>query len=341
MNLNIVSKYRNEIYGFAILWVVVFHGTAINSIDYSFGNPVLMPLQSFLSVGNVGVDIFLFMSGICLYYSFVKNNDLYQFSKKRLLRIIPPVVLVYGIYWIIRYGVIAGDSAGLISRFLLLRFWLTGAQTVYYASLVLLLYFLYPYIYNCLFSGRHSGLRMAILMLVAYSTVIVISLVAPKWYSLTEIALTRIPVFIFGSYFGKMVYEGKVVNRYIGLLAIAGSLAFLVLINLGILHGSAKRFFYLFGGVSLSYTLAIILHVIASHGIKGEGAVRRALSFAGTISFELYLAHIMCNQVLRLLPIYKEGDLAQYAVVAMIALLVAIISGKLSTKIRDKAMSAI
>lgn len=50
MNLNIVSKYRNEIYGFAILWVVVFHGTAINSIDYSFGNPVLMPLQSFLSV---------------------------------------------------------------------------------------------------------------------------------------------------------------------------------------------------------------------------------------------------------------------------------------------------
>ena len=81
--------------------------------------------------------------------------------------------------------------------------------------------------------------------------------------------------------------------------------------------------------------------MIASHGIKGEGAVRRALSFAGTISFELYLAHIMCNQVLRLLPIYKEGDLAQYAVVAMIALLVAIISGKLSTKIRDKAMSAI
>lgn len=341
MNLNIVSKYRNEIYGFAILWVVVFHGTAINSVDYSFGNPALIPLQSFLSVGNVGVDIFLFMSGICLYYSFAKNNDLYQFSKKRVLRIIPPVVLVYGIYWIIRYGVIACDPAGLISRFLLLRFWLTGDQTVYYASLVLLLYFLYPYIYNCLFSGRHPGLRMVILMLIAYGTVIVISLVDPKWYSLTEIALTRIPVFVFGSYFGKFVYEGKVVNRYFGLLAIAGSLVFLILVNLGIFHGSAKRFFYLFGGVCLSYALAIVLHMIASHKIKGEGAVRRALSFAGTISFELYLAHIMCNQVLRLLPLYKEGDLVQYAVVAMIAFLVAVVSAKLSTKIHAKAMSAI
>ena len=60
MNLNIISKYRNEIYGFSIIWIVLFHGAAINNVDYSFGFSVLYPLQAFLSIGNVGVDIFYF-----------------------------------------------------------------------------------------------------------------------------------------------------------------------------------------------------------------------------------------------------------------------------------------
>lgn len=74
MNLNIISKYRNEIYGFSIIWIVLFHGAAINNVDYSFGFSVLYPLQAFLSIGNVGVDIFLFLSGVCLYFFVCKKQ---------------------------------------------------------------------------------------------------------------------------------------------------------------------------------------------------------------------------------------------------------------------------
>lgn len=76
MNLGIISKFRNEIYGFSIIWIVLFHGAAINKVDYSFGCSVLYPLQAFLSIGNVGVDIFLFLSGVSLLFICEKQRHL-------------------------------------------------------------------------------------------------------------------------------------------------------------------------------------------------------------------------------------------------------------------------
>lgn len=340
MNLNIISKYRNEIYGFSIIWIVLFHGTAINNVDYSFGFSVLYPLQAFLSIGNVGVDIFLFLSGVCLYFSFAKSKDIYLYGKKRLLRIVPPVLIIYGVYWIVRYGVFASDPLGVLSRFLLIRFWLTGDQTIYFASLVLFLYLLYPYIHAFLFTGERHTLRLAALLTVAYVVVVTISLVDPKWYSLTEIALTRIPVFILGSYFGKLVYEGKSVNRGFALLAIFGSLAFLVIVDAGILHGAIKRYFYLFGGICFSYAIALLILALDKTLPGSIGRLlRTVLSNAGVISFEVYLAHIMTNQVLRLLPLYKEGDLLQYVAAAMIAFVIACVSHRITNGFAKKAMS--
>ena len=91
MRLDIVSKHRSSIYGLAILWVVIFHGTAIDKVDYTFGHQHLLGwLQSIISVGNVGVDVFLLLSGVCLYFSFCKKQDAYGFMKKRIARIVPP-----------------------------------------------------------------------------------------------------------------------------------------------------------------------------------------------------------------------------------------------------------
>ncbi len=342
MNLNIISKYRNEIYGFSIIWIVLFHGAAINHVDYSFGYSLLQPMQRFLSLGNVGVDIFLFLSGVCLYFSFAKSQNLYLFAKKRLLRIIPPVLIVYSLYWIVRYGVFASDPVGVVSRLMLMRFWLTGDQTIYFASLMLVLYFFYPYIYAFLFSGKRSGLRFVVLMIAAYIAVVTISLVDPKWYSLTEIALTRIPVFILGSYFGKWVYEGKVVGRVFVPVALIGSVAFFAILDADILSGPMKRFFYLVGGVSLSYTFALLMYVLDNRmrcSADCPPLLHRFLSFFGAFSFELYLAHIMINQILRMLPLYQKGDLLQYLAIAVISCFVAFAAHKVTDALAKKALA--
>ena len=247
---------------------------------------------------------------------------------------------MYSLYWIVRYGVFDTDLVGVVSRLMLMRFWLTGDQTIYFASLMLVLYFFYPYIYAFLFSGKRSGLRFVVLIIATYGAVVTISLVDPKWYSLTEIALTRIPVFILGSYFGKWVYEGKVVGRVFVPLTLIGSVAFFAVLDAGFLSGPMKRFFYLVGGVSLSYTFALLMYVLDNRMRCSAGCpLRRFLSFFGAFSFELYLAHIMVNQILRMLPLYQKGDFLQYLVVVVISCFVALAAHKVTNALAKKALA--
>lgn len=63
--VQLLSKYRNLLMGVATLLVIFGH---------SAGNGVLMPhwLETLCGLGSVGVDIFLLMSGLGLWYSLNK-----------------------------------------------------------------------------------------------------------------------------------------------------------------------------------------------------------------------------------------------------------------------------
>lgn len=64
IELNRLSKYRKELMGFSALLILVCHAYAY--ID-------LPPLLGYvLSIGNIGVDCFLFLSGMGLWYSLSK-----------------------------------------------------------------------------------------------------------------------------------------------------------------------------------------------------------------------------------------------------------------------------
>lgn len=54
-----------------------------------------------LIFGSIGVEIFLFLSGMGLFFSMRKNENVLCFYKKRLKRLSVPYVLIGGIYWII------------------------------------------------------------------------------------------------------------------------------------------------------------------------------------------------------------------------------------------------
>lgn len=81
-----ISLFRNEIYGIAILWVVLFHGKIMNNVHLEDSMPILNKILGF---GNVGVDIFLFLSGISCVLSYQKNPNCDHFYSKRLWRLLP------------------------------------------------------------------------------------------------------------------------------------------------------------------------------------------------------------------------------------------------------------
>ena len=58
-----MSRYRGELMGAAIVFIILFHVPLARS-DAFFG---------LRRCGNIGVDMFLFLSGIGLWYSWVKN----------------------------------------------------------------------------------------------------------------------------------------------------------------------------------------------------------------------------------------------------------------------------
>lgn len=68
------------LYGISIVWIVLFHFKAFDTI------PLLSDVVGF---GELGVDIFLFLSAFGLCNSFEGNKNVRVFYLKRIIRIIP------------------------------------------------------------------------------------------------------------------------------------------------------------------------------------------------------------------------------------------------------------
>jgi peptidoglycan/LPS O-acetylase OafA/YrhL len=95
MRLQLISKYRTELMGIAILWIVFYH------LQIDLGESLyLAPLHIIQTLGYGGVDLFFFLSGFGVTAGWLsKNYNIAEFYKKRLIRIIPTYWL-----WMLLYG---------------------------------------------------------------------------------------------------------------------------------------------------------------------------------------------------------------------------------------------
>lgn len=78
LNYSLISKYRALLMGIAILFIMFCH------LDVSQGHNGVptTSLARALHVFTVGVDMFLFLSGVGLYYSYTKRTQSYgEFEK--------------------------------------------------------------------------------------------------------------------------------------------------------------------------------------------------------------------------------------------------------------------
>ena len=90
-NWNLFSKYRDKLMSLAILEVMVFH---FFEDLYNQAGITSKPVSIIRNYGAFGVEMFLILSGIGLYYSFRKNPDIRSFYLKRLKGILIPYFLI-------------------------------------------------------------------------------------------------------------------------------------------------------------------------------------------------------------------------------------------------------
>lgn len=199
-NFTIFSKYRGELMGIAILGVCLLHAFKWAGIGDSLIAHAVGPLARIAFT-----DGFLFLSGFGLYYSFRKNGDLRKFYIKRINRVLLPYMIMGLPFFLL--GLITGDIS--VSAFLLkltsLYFWFWGNDGMWYISVSLALYFIFPVVYKLLFVQQKELIVVARTLLIIATCVFVcfaLYYFAPHYYNMLQIGITKAPMFFIGMLVG-------------------------------------------------------------------------------------------------------------------------------------------
>lgn len=276
------SKYRTELMGLAIIMVVFHHLTLRTSVG------LLGKGYMFLRVtGAMGVDIFLFLSGLGLFYSFRKNPDIKAFYKKRLIRIIPTYVLICAPFYAFKYLIGTNfDIKGFLLHLSLISYWIDGSCDWYIAAIIVL-YALFPLFYRVMKNNRLSGfiILIAIWGLISFT----VFLISPSVFHNTETFWPRIPIFLFGVYMGKPILDKKATTKNIVLYS--------AIVNILVL---AVEAYYCLQGASVAYSfwprlfyfplcLSLMFMVCFMFELFRLERTRHLLKFFGGITLEIYL----------------------------------------------------
>ena len=290
-----IPDVRNELFGFSIISIMIFHFCE----DTEKANPsaVLSALVwgYNLLLGSVGVEIFLFLSGMGLFYSLSRDARITRFYRKRLTRILPTYLLFGGAGWLALDILIRNAGwARFGLDFSMLSFWTDGVRLVWYIALILALYLVFPLLYRLI---NTSDAFAVVLIAAVFAGCLTLYFCAPAVYDNIEIALWRVAIFLVGIWYGKRRNQGKGFAKEWLVFAVLG--AVFMLLNLLTNHYPS-----LLGGVfslrlGLLFYPMIVIFVAAAILLRlKDGIIRRVLRFFGAMSLELYLSHVMLRAVM-------------------------------------------
>lgn len=271
--LRLISAARNFIFGFSILYLVWFH--SITGYANNF-------INTLYRMGESGVDIFLVLSGMGLYYSYSKDNDLKHFYAKRLLRILPSCLLVcvpFFLYKLTQHG----DIFKFIRQIFLVEFFVSGELTEWFITALLCFYLIYPAVHMLFKKLRYSPLALAGICMAIYAVYIAAD------SSLGRIGLLwlRLPAFLTGAVLGHYIKAGACIkNKRLVLLAAFLLMLAAMLLNM-LFFDKIKVIKYM---TELLYALCLII-LLAVLDTKAPKAIKAVFLFYSAITLEIYLVH--------------------------------------------------
>lgn len=256
------SKYRTQLMGISILLIMLFH-------------------VGFLKCGYIGVEFFLLISAIGLFFSLSNDQRLIPFYKKRLIRILPAYLIIAVPYFLYHHrdgfelGNYLFDLAGLCILNSELYFWFIG--------LIILCYLIAPFYFK-LMNYKYSIFVPFIVLVVFYFLGI--------QFKPLEIMLNRFAVFFFGFHLAKWVYEKKQINiKYLGLYCFFIWILILMSEEVHLFDGLHRVLFFF---LSIPALMGLILVLKVTPPL-----IHKWLVFLGGITLEIYMVHErICLKVL-------------------------------------------
>ena len=276
-----ISRFRGALMGIAMLIIILFHVDLARS-DMFFG---------LRRMGNLGVDMFLFLSGIGLWFSWMKTPSYRHFYFRRLIRIYPAWLIIACLYYLPRLHV--HDAASLVNLIGEIgfnwNFWLHDELSFWYIPAIMMLYLFAPPYMELI--RRHSVYRWLPVVMIMWC--ILVEWVAPILLAVghLEIFWSRVPIFFIGINMGEMVRQKRTIDgQGIWMLII---MFVMTSVSCFFLEQERHGQFPLFVERMLYIPLTITFILICNRVLRRTPKwVNGALAFVGSLSLECYLIHL-------------------------------------------------
>ena len=276
-----ISRYRGELMGAAMLFIMLFH-VSLPRNDLFFG---------LRRMGNIGVDMFLFLSGIGLWFSWMKKSSARHFFTKRYLRIYPAWLIMACLYYIPRFH--GGDFMAWLDLIgditINWDFWLHDELTFWYIPAIMMLYCFAPAYMELI--RRHPIYRWLPVVMIMWC--ILVEYVTPIHQAVghIEIFWSRVPIFFIGINMGEMVRtKQRIDGAGIWMVIILFVMTLFASIFLeqqrhGLFPLYVERMLY----IPLTLTSILLLNRVFRRTPKW---FNKTFKFVGALSLECYLIHI-------------------------------------------------
>lgn len=261
---NNILKYKTELMGVAICLIIWFHSI------YTVNNTVLSFIKN---ICDIGVDIFMFLSGFSLAYSFSKDSNVKHFYKKRFLRILPTYFLIF--FFVYLYHDIVkqnGNICDVLYNLFFLNFFLDGKIFIWFIPVILVYYLITPfYIKLVRYNNKMTYLPYIVAILLV--SFIVFDIKFPHGF-----LWLRLPIFLLGInlYFDNDRKNFSLLLFMLSLICLVGCY-YCLNIDRG-LYG-------------LKYILYIPIVATILYSYRSLNYIKTILAFMGGITLEIYLLH--------------------------------------------------
>ena len=283
IELHNISRFRGELMGIAMLFIILFH-VSLPQSDAFFG---------LRRMGNIGVDIFLFLSGVGLWFAWTQHPSITYFFARRYLRIYPAWLIVACLYYIPDFIHGEGHSQSLSDTVgdITINWdcWLNGELTFCYIPAIMMLYTVAPVYVQLIV--KHPIYRWLPVVMIMWC--ILVQWVTPihDLVGHLEIFWSRLPIFFIGINCGEMVRRQATMDgASIWLIVLIFTMALCASVFLEQqLHGQFPLYVERMLYIPLTVTAIFILNRVLCHTPEWFNQTCR---FIGALSLEAYLLHL-------------------------------------------------
>ncbi len=282
-----ISRYRGELMGMAMLFVILFH-VGLPRDDAFFG---------LRRMGNIGVDMFLFLSGVGLWFSWAKYPSTRQFFLRRFIRIYPTWLIMASLFYIpdlyfpnfVGHGGHSENIIDLIGDIAVnWDFWLHDELTFWYIPATMILYLFTPAYMKLII--RHPIYRWIPVMMIMWC--ILVQYVTPihQLIGHLEIFWSRVPIYFLGINLAAAVQRRETMDGtsvWMILLTFVMALASSIFLE-QVRHGEFPLFLERMLYIPLTITTILLLNRVFRRMPKW---FNQSCKFIGALSLEAYLIH--------------------------------------------------